>query len=170
MSRFKLFAFIALIALAFAVTLVGDALAGEKVKCRVVGYTVKWEQVEVGDQEGHVVAVAEAKGINSTILGKTMPDGMLYRLPCLLDINLKTGVGSLVVGYSEFTDRDGDKIIHKVTGKYPGGGKAAEGEWTCIKGTGKFEGMQGKGTWLGHDLTPTQWYVDWEGEVELPQK
>ncbi len=63
MSRSKGLAFIALITLAFAVTLEGDALAGEKIKNRIVGYTVKWEQVEVGDQEGHVVAVMEAKGI-----------------------------------------------------------------------------------------------------------
>ena len=32
MSRFKLFAFIALITLAFGVALISDALAGEKVK------------------------------------------------------------------------------------------------------------------------------------------
>jgi hypothetical protein len=37
MSRFKLFAFIILITMAFGVTLVGDALAGEKGK--VVGGT-----------------------------------------------------------------------------------------------------------------------------------
>jgi hypothetical protein len=168
MSRFKLFTLIALITLAFGVALIGDAMA-EKAKGRVVGYNVKWEQVEVGDQEGHVVAVVEAKGINSTIMGKTVPDGMVYRLSGLLDINLKTGVGSFVDGYDEYTDRDGDMIIHKITGKYPGGGKAAEGEWTCIKGTGKFEGMQGKGTWIGHDIAPRQWYVDWEGERELPR-
>jgi len=168
MSRLKLLACIALMTFAFAVTLVSDALAGEKFKCRIVGYTVKWEQVEVGDQEGHVVAVAEAKGINSTMMGKTLPDGMLYRLPVLIDLNLKTGVGSHVVGYSEYTDRDGDKIVVQDKGKYVGGGNGA-GEWAFVKGTGKFEGIQGKGTWISHSLSPTQWYVDWEGEVELPR-
>jgi hypothetical protein len=143
MSRFKLIAFMALITLAFGVALVGDALAGEKFKCRLVAYVVKWEQVEVSDQEGHVVAIEEAKGINSTIMGKTLPDAMLYRLPALNDLNLKTGVGSHPVSYSEYTDRDGDKIIAKNTGKYPGGGSAAVGEWVFIKGTGKFEGIQG---------------------------
>ncbi len=102
-------------------------------------------------------------------MGKTLPDGMLYRLPVLYDLNLKTGVGSHVVGYSEYTDRDGDKIIAKDKGKFPGGLSGA-GEWAFVKGTGKFEGIQGKGTWISHSLSPTQWYVDWEGEVELPQK
>jgi len=168
MSRFKLFVFIALITFAFGVTLVGDALA-EKVKNRIVGYTIKWEQVEVGDQEGHVVAAHESKGINTTVMGRTLPDGMLYRLPALYDGNLKTGVGSHVAAYSEYTDRDGDKIYSKEKGKFVGGGKG-EGEWTFARGTGKFEGIQGKGTWISYSLNPTQWYVDWEGEVELPKK
>ena len=168
MSRFKLFAFIALVTFALGIVLVGNALAGEKIKNRIVAYTLKWEQVEVGDQEGHVVAVTEAKGINSTIMGKILPDGMLYRLPGLNDLNLKTGVGSLV-SYSEYTDRNGDKIIAKNTGKFLGGGNA-EGEWVFVKGTGKFEGIQGKGTWIAHSPSPIQWYVDWEGEAELPKK
>jgi hypothetical protein len=55
MSRFKLIAFIALITLAFAVTLVGDALAGEKFKGRTVNYTVKFQAVDIPDQEGHIL-------------------------------------------------------------------------------------------------------------------
>jgi len=61
MSRFKLFAFIALIAFAFGVVLVSDALAGEKGKGRLVCHSVKWQQIEVGDVEGHIVAVSEAR-------------------------------------------------------------------------------------------------------------
>jgi len=45
MSKIRIFAFIALITLAFGVALVGGALAGEKVKGRTVWYTVKWEQI-----------------------------------------------------------------------------------------------------------------------------
>ena len=168
MSRYKIIALMALFIFALGLALVGDALAGEKIKNRLVGYTVKWEQVEVGDQEGPVIAVAEHKGINNTVMGKTLLDGMLYRLPALCDMNLKTGVGSYGPGYSQYTDRDGDRIIVKDKGRYVGGGNSA-GEWAFIKGTGKFEGIQGKGTWVGHDLSPTQWYVDWEGEVELPR-
>jgi hypothetical protein len=165
MSRYKMLAFITLITLAFGIVIVGDALAGEKVKGRIVGYTVKWEQVGVGDQEGHVIAVAESKGISSITMGRMLPDGMLYRLPSLYDGNLKTGVGSHV-GYSEYTDRDGDKIYSKEKGKFAGGG-IGEGEWAFVKGTGKFEGIKGKGTWSSLSLSPTQWYVDWEGEMEL---
>ena len=167
MSRFKLIAFIALITLAFGVALVSDALAGEKVKGRIVGYTVKWEQVGVGDQEGHVIAVLEDKGIDSGLMGGTLPAERLYRGVTLLDANLKTWVGSMVA-YAEYTDRDGDKYYDQTKGKLVGKG-GWEGEWAFIKGTGKYEGIKGKGTWSGVTLGPMQWYVDYEGEMKLPR-
>ena len=71
MSGFKLFAFIALISLAFGVILVGNSLAGEKVKFRTGLYGTKWEQVAVGDEEGHVVAVYEGKGLITNLQGKS---------------------------------------------------------------------------------------------------
>jgi hypothetical protein len=168
MSRFKLVAFVALITLAFGVALVADALAGEKVKGRIAGYNVKWEQVQVGDEEGHVTAIIEDKGISFMLMGKLLPDGILYRDSTLLDSNLKTWTGSHVT-YSEYIDWDGDKYYSKQNGRLAGGGKW-EGEWGFVKGTGKFEGIKGKGTWVGFTLSPTQWYVDYEGEVELPKR
>jgi hypothetical protein len=168
MSKYRIFAFIALITLAFGVALVGNALAGEKVKGRIAAYNVKWEQVQVGDEEGHVLAVVEDKGISFILMGRMLPDGMLYRDVTLLDSNLKTWVGSHVT-YSEYTDRDGDKYYSMQKGKLVGKG-GWEGEWAYIKGIGKFEGIQGKGTWVGLTLSPTQWYVDWEGEMDLPRR
>ena len=158
-------AFFAFIALVLGVVAVGDAVAGEKVKGRLVGYTVKWEQVQVGDEEGHVIAVIEDKGISSILMGRKLPDGALFRNSTLLDANLKTWLGSHV-SYAEWTDRDGDKYYSKSNGKLMGGG-TWEGEWAFVKGTGKFEGIQGKGTWVGFTVGPMQWYLDWEGEMEL---
>ena len=65
MSRFKLIAFIALITLAFAVTLVGDALAGEKGKLvsRLVFHVTTFQSVKVGDVEGHTLWLVEQKAI-----------------------------------------------------------------------------------------------------------
>ncbi len=42
------------------------------------------------------------------------------------------------------------------------------GTWKAVKGTGKFEGIQGKGTWQFYPVGD-QAYHDWEGEVELPR-
>jgi hypothetical protein len=30
--------------------------------CRTVWYNIKWEQINVGDEKGHVVVVGETKG------------------------------------------------------------------------------------------------------------
>ena len=38
-------------------------MAGEKVKAHGASFTVKFEQMEVGDEEGHVIAIYEQKQI-----------------------------------------------------------------------------------------------------------
>ena len=63
MSRSKLLTVITLITLAFAVALVGDALAGEKFKCRVVWYWTKAESINVPGEEGRIMLIREDKGI-----------------------------------------------------------------------------------------------------------
>ena len=65
MSRFKLFALIALIAFAFAVILIGDALAGERGNLvrRLVFHVTTFQSVKVGDVEGHTLWLVEQKAI-----------------------------------------------------------------------------------------------------------
>jgi hypothetical protein len=167
MSRFKTITLIALIPLAFGVALIGDAMA-EKYKGRIVGSSVKWSQVEVGDEEGHVIAVGESRGVFSNLEGRTLPDSMFWRLSCTFDLNLKTGLGSYVFKYTELTDRDQDKIYTKVDGNMLGQGRFA-GNFTYIKGTGKWKGIKGGGTYSGSMVSPTEFYVDQVGEVELPR-
>ena len=171
MPRFKLIAFIALITLAFGVALISDALAGEKVKARNVSHSVKWEQINVGDEDGHVVAVTEAKGITTNSEGKWLFNGWAYHDTSLYDINLKTGLGS-GQGYGDQTDRDGDKVYWTWEGKHLQGGKFGTGywtgTWTAVKGTGKFEGIQGKGTFQGYNIGGDT-LNDWEGDFVLPR-
>ena len=65
MSRFKIFAFIALITLAFGIAIVGDALAGErgKVVSREVYCASSFPSVKVPDAEGHAIYLVDAKGV-----------------------------------------------------------------------------------------------------------
>jgi hypothetical protein len=159
MPRLKILAFITLITLAFAIAMMGEALAGEKVKGRNVYYTTQWQQIAVGDEEGHIIAISEAKSVTTILLGKAIPDGLAGRAVGLWDMG-KTGIRSIHV-YEEFTDKDGDKIYCEDKG---------EGKWSYVKGTGKFEGIKGGGTARVHPLTPQQAFVDWEAEVELPRR
>ena len=55
MSRFKILALIGLFTFALGLALVGEVVAGEKMKGRIVNYTVKFQAVDIPDQEGHVL-------------------------------------------------------------------------------------------------------------------
>jgi hypothetical protein len=128
-----------------------------------VWHNTKWEQITVGDEKDHVVGVGEYKGIISNIEGKSFGDGWLTLMANLVDISPKTGVTGN--GYITLTDKDGNKIYLKWDQK-PGGPYPM----TFFKGTGKFEGVQGKGTFSAvYTADPSRFYVDWDVEVELPR-
>jgi len=161
MSKSKIVGMMALITFALGILLVANTMAGEKIKVREVSYVTKWEQINVGEEEGHVIALFEAKGIQSNKEGKTFCEGWLHRETGVFDINPKTGMTS--IGYITLTDRDGDKVFLKWDVR-----PSRTNEWTFFKGTGKFEGIKGKGTFSStHTSDPSLFYVDWEGEVEL---
>lgn len=42
-----------------------------------------------------------------------------------------------------------------------------EGSWTKVSGTGKYKGVVGSGTYKGRMLSPTEYTVEWSGEIEL---
>jgi len=171
MSKTKIIVLTALISFAIGVGAIGNAVAGEKFKLRTVKYNVKWEPVNVPDEEGHVIAVYEHKGISTNMEGKTFGDGWVTWETGLVDINLKTGLGS-GHGYGVVTDRDGDKYYLAWKGKRVRGGKLWTGYWefesTIVKGTGKYEGIQGKETGYTYHPEKGQVYTDSEVEVELP--
>lgn len=168
----RMLALAALITLVVGMAAVGDAVAGEKFKLRTVMYAVKWEQVDLADEEGHFVGLLEGKGIQTVIEGKGLCDGCVVRYGALVDINTETGLGS-GHGHGEVTDNDGDKYYYRRRGKPVKIEEEAwssywEGELTIVKGTGKYEGIKGKGTWSAYVVAPMQWYYDEKIEVELP--
>ena len=170
MSRFKLIAFIALITLAFGFALVGEALAGEsgKVLVRDVFFAQGYlASTKVADAEGHAMNLLEAKGMSfSDKWG-----------PCLLVLSVvqdyTKGVGPYD-GYIHYTYSDSSTITIRIKGEGKAAGPGAtgsasgEGTWTYLKGTGKFEGIQGGGTREYWVLGPGQWYADATGEYKLP--
>jgi hypothetical protein len=164
MSKSKVMAMMVLIAFAMSIVLVGNAVAGEKFKARAVKHVLKWEQINVGDEEGHVVVLYESKGISNDLQGKSYTDGWVNHEKGLFDMNNKTGAGSCQ-GYSEFTSKEGEKIFSKWEGSM------ANGTWTFFKGTGRYEGIRGGGTWSPGPPTsdPGYFSTNHEGEVELPR-
>ena len=159
MSRFKIFAFIALITFAFGVTLDCDALAGEYVKVRSIKHLVKFDQINLGDEGKHGVALYESNGIVTNRQGKGLFDGWLLHEMGVLD-------SGFWHGYTEYTSQEGDKVYISWEG-------STQGPVKILGGTGKYQGIRGKGTWLEDASTKTSdptWFMTlWEGEMELPK-
>src|ERR1700733_14438783 len=42
------------------------------------------------------------------------------------------------------------------------------GTWEQLKGTGKYQGIQGKGSYKGHYISQTDYVVDWVGQSSVP--
>ena len=163
MSKSKIMGIMALIAFAMGMALAGDAVAGEKFKCRVVWHTTKVERIDVDDEKGHLLSVSAYKGIMSNMEGKTFGEGWLASMTSIAEIIPKVGMTSY--GYIILTDKDDHKIYVKYDQK-PGGPYPL----TIYKGTGKFERVQGKGTFSAFfTADPTRFYVNWDVEVELPR-
>jgi len=164
MSKSKIVGIMALIAFAMGIFLVGDAVAGEKVKGRTVYHTLKWDPINVGDEDGHVVGVWECKGIQTNMEGKWFNNGWVDIERGFSDVNVKTGVGSIFI-YGEVTDKDGDKYYYKGEGK-----DFKSSRWEIVKGTGKFEGIHGGGTAKIYFPAENLFYGDAEWDVELPRR
>jgi len=168
MKAIRVAAFIALIGFALGIAMVGDALAGEKLKLRLACYMVKFDPVAVGDEEGHLVAVSEAKGISTNLQGEKFLDGWPYRDCYLVEVNLNTGTWS-AQGYGEFTDPEADKIYVAWEGKKVKKDGPGEGTIRLAKGTGKWQGIQGKRKWNSYRPANDRYYVDVEWDVEWPR-
>ena len=166
MAKSKIVGMMALVAFAMGIVLVGDGLAGEKIKVRTANYRVKVETINVPGEEGHILMIYETKGISIVLQGPESFDGNTVWAGGVIDMNQKTGVGSLH-GYTERTDRDGHKTLYSFEGKL--GKVKASGTAVIVRGTGKYEGIKGKATWDSYAVAPNQNYTNWEHEVEWPR-
>jgi len=174
MSKFKIVGMIALIAFAMGIFWVGDAVAGErgKIIAREVEYVTTVQTLKVPDVEGHTIHLVETKGIGSN---EKWGAYLIYQTYTMDLINVQ----GTHQGYAHATFPDGSTMDWKFEGKTQAavavksspvivGSPTSEGTSTYIKGTGKFQGIQGRATYKVYALGPGQFYVDAEGEYTLP--
>jgi len=169
MSKSKIVGIMALIVFAMGVVFVGDAVAAErgKVAERYVFYTTLFNTLKIPDVEGHTSWQLESKAIVSNEKWGT---ALVYQV---FTMDLIKGAGPLQ-GYWHTTFSDGSTITTKFEGISTGSGAGTTGvgtvggTWTYTKGTGKFQGIQGRGTFKSYVLGPGQYYSDSEGEYTLP--
>lgn len=139
---------------------------------RIAGtFTARYEEqypLPVPDAEGHALILGRVQGVNRST-GQTayMDRGEVTSLE----------FGDLVQGNGAHQGyicmRQGaDTVVSKWNGtvtttlspeKTPL--TSFTGTWTKIKGTGRYQGATGKGTYKGRFTSPTEYTVDWQGEI-----
>jgi hypothetical protein len=141
-------------------------------KCRWTGHFPKMHIIEVGDVPGHILCVGESAGVSSC------DDGGVATISGKFTTDLTQGNG-ISQGYRVSTYEDGSTLWEKyqniVTPSPDGKTSRYEGTSEFIKGTGRFEGIQGSGSYTGKRLAPTpgvgaQYYTDSIGTYTLPSK
>ena len=162
MFRSKLFAVLTVVLFVFGITMLDCAVAGEKIKFNGTIVTTKWQQMEVGDEEGHVIAIMESKQV---YFDEKTGEKMTSIAKNIVDMNIKTGQGT-IKGYGVTNYPNGDKTFRTHEGKPVGKGHW-KGTWAFTGGTGKYKGVKGKGTWDQNSLAPQIDYIEIEGEMEF---
>ncbi len=168
--RFTILAF-AILAVLAAPSLTGAETITEK--GRDVFHYVKVEVIKVGDVDGHITGIAEAKGLE---FDESSGQVANYSNKPMFDyIN---GSGPFQ-GYSISTFEDGSTLITKYEGTttaLPGGVSTWKGTVSSMKGTGRFEGIQGTASFTGKRMAPltpggsADCYTDYIRTYTLPSR
>ena len=165
MSWSKIISATAIITFIFGITTIDCAVAGEKMKYHGTGVSSNWQQIEVGDEKGHVLVMFEAKQI---FINETTGEKIVSVSKNTMDLNPKAGKIT-VKGYGVTIDPNGDQLIRKQEGKAVGKGHM-KGTWSYIKATGKYEGYKGGGTWESWSLAPQISYYEVNSEEDRPKQ
>ncbi len=121
------------------------------VKSKICGPLTRVEWIAVPDVEKHVVVLYERRGVAIFENGETAA----YHTRGTSD-HIK-GLGSFH-GYTDYLYKDGSTTIFEYTGTLtlaPGEKlRTIKGKGKFIKGTGRFEGIKGKASFIGKYVTP----------------
>ena len=155
---------IALLVLGFVT--INSVVAGEKVTWHGTSLMTESKQVEVGDVEGHVLAISKFQQL---FINNKTGEKMASTSVGSMDMNPKLKQFQMT-GYGWSVDNEGDKIFRTFDGQPIGQGQW-KGTWKYVSGTGKFEGIKGSGTWTSYSMGEGQQsYMETEGDVEYPQQ
>jgi hypothetical protein len=152
------------LAMIFALGLT-SSLAQEKTKFagKRYGVMTKTEVIKLDDTEGHMLILSESKGID-------VANGEQFVSSGFADFVKGNGPQW---GYSKTITPDGVTFSTskmKVTTTLSPQGKPIatfEGTFSFTRGTGKYENIQGGGTFKGKMLGPDIYMFDWEGEYSI---
>jgi hypothetical protein len=143
-----------------------------KEKGRVVYHIAKVELMEVGDVPGHLLGIADQRGLVTTDAGEVGA----WSTKVVLDLTNGTGPHQ---AYTVTTFEDKSTTITKaegVTTSRPDGTSTFEGTFTYIGGTGRFAGIKGGGSYAGKRMAaltpgvPVDLFQDYATTYTLPSQ
>jgi len=139
------------------------ARADEVVKFRMVTHATSVQSQDVGDVDGHTVAVGRYSGLAS------FPDGSIGTANFIFTSDYIKGSGTFST-YFNVTLKDGSALWWKGSGQAKLEGTTTvfpEFPVTVLRGTGRFEGAKGDGNQTGARVTPLSSGADLYADVVL---
>ncbi len=133
----------------------------EDLKCKLISMITKADTNKIDDQEGHIIGIFERKGLmvhENGEIANELNRGVFDSIK---------GVTKLQ-GYCLQTFKDGSTMMMRHQG-INDKGKIVEASFEFIKGTGRFEGITGQGTYTGQNYESFN-YLQFTGTYTLPQK
>jgi hypothetical protein len=134
-------------------------------------FTVKYAEqhsLSVPDAGGHALMMGRVEGANRST-GET-PYMDQAKVTSLEFGDLVQGNGTHQ-GYITFS-QGADSVISKWNGKVTTTLSADKkpmtsfaGTWSKLKATGRYQDITGKGTYQGRFISPTEYTIDWKGEI-----
>jgi hypothetical protein len=135
--------------------------------------TMKYSQqhpLPAGDAAGPVLLANEAKGTNISTGSTEYMDGAQVISIEIADLTQGIGQHQGYITFRKGGDTGLNRWNGRVTTTMTADNKPVttfEGTWTKIKGTGRYQGATGKGRYKGSMITPNEYVVEWEGELNL---
>jgi hypothetical protein len=136
-------------------------------------FTVKYSQqhqLPVTDAAGPVLLANEARGTNTNTGGTDYMNGATVTSIEIADLTRGNGIQQ---GYITFS-KNGESSVSRWNGKVHTTLSADkqpvttfDGTWTKISGSGRYEEVSGSGRYQGKMVSPTEYVVEWEGELGM---
>jgi hypothetical protein len=144
---------------------------------RVSGkFTVKYSQqhqLPAADAAGPVLLANEARGTNSSTGQTDYMNGATTTLVEIADLTQGNGSHQGYVTFTKGADKSLNRWNGRITTTLSANNQPStsfEGTWTKLSGTGRYEGVSGNGRYKGRMLSPTEFVVEWDGELTLKDK
>jgi hypothetical protein len=151
-----------------------SAMGSDTRVARVSGkFAMKYSQqhpLPAGGQSAPIVLASEAKGTNTNTGQTEYMNGAAVTIVETADLTQGSGPHQ---GYVTFS-KGGETTLNRFSGRVATRLSETkqpittfEGTWTKISGSGRYEGVTGQGRYKGRMVSPTEFEVEWAGDLNL---